>query len=109
MKPARLFSMILAIIMTFTLVDGAGADGGHSVYLPAITNNAPGPSSFDLIDQAVKAGQLTAEQGLIYKVYALFSDAQLPSQFISGASTQVDGDLLREQVVAQSSTLSAAA
>jgi hypothetical protein len=109
MKPTRLFSMILAIIMTFTLVDGAWADGGRSVYLPIITNNASGPSSFDLIDQAVQAGQLTAEQGLIYKVYALFSDAQLPAQYVGSAATQVDGDLLMEQVVAQSSTLSDAA
>jgi hypothetical protein len=34
------------------------------------------------IDAAVASGQITAEQGLIYKVFAAFGDPRLPSQYL---------------------------
>ena len=39
------------------------------------------PSSHDLIDAAVASGTLTAEQGLVYKVFSDFKDPRLPEEY----------------------------
>ena len=84
----------------------------HSVFLPLVLNNATvtTPSSVQLIDKAVAAGTISAETGLIYKVFATFSDPRLPSQYI-GAGVGRDGDGVIDEVVAQAKagTLSASA
>lgn len=66
------------------------------------------PSSFELIDQAFEAGRIDAETALIYKVFAQFSDARLPAEFVGGG-TMRGGDLIMEQVAVQSASLSPAA
>ena len=53
---------------------------GKTVYLPILNNGQA--SSFGLIDQDIKAGKISAEQGLIYKVFAQFSDGRLPPQYL---------------------------
>jgi hypothetical protein len=85
--------------------------GADNVFLPIITRPASGsPSSVELIDQAVKTGTISAEQGLIYKVFAAFSDPRLPNQYI-GAGIGRDGDGIIAEVTAQAraGTLSAGA
>jgi hypothetical protein len=39
-------------------------------------------TTFDKIDDAVASGEITAEQGLTYKVFASFGDPRLPSQYV---------------------------
>jgi hypothetical protein len=78
-------------------------------YLPLVVR-APStpPTSFDLIDQDVAAGKISAEQGLIYKVFAQFSNARLPANYI-GAGVGRQGDMILDEVAAQAATLSASA
>ena len=38
-------------------------------------------SSHELIDEAVKNGDLTEEQGLTYKVFSDFKDPRLPGKY----------------------------
>jgi len=95
-----------------SLGTGSNDTTPHSIFLPLILNKATvtTPSSVQLIDQAVAAGKISAETGLIYKVFATFSDARLPSQYI-GAGIGRDGDGIMDEVVAQAraGTLSASA
>lgn len=70
------------------------------------TGQLSGENSYDLIDEAIAAGRLTAEQGLIYKVYALFSDAQLPSEYLSNGTFFLDADKVMEDVIIQADSLS---
>ena len=93
--------------------DPAGSpDAGDLVpraYFPLVLRApATPPTSFELIDQAVAGGRISAEQGLIYKVFAQFSDARLPAQYV-GAGVGREGDLIMDEVVAQAGTLSASA
>ena len=81
--------------------------GASRVNLPAAFRNASpqNPTSIDLIDQAIARGQISAEQGLIYKVYSQFSDSRLPTQFVSPTNGH-SGDLVMEDVATQAGTLS---
>jgi hypothetical protein len=53
-----------------------------------------GPSSFDLIDEALAAGEIDQETALVYRVFATFKDARLPSQFRSDTIPMEGQDLL---------------
>jgi hypothetical protein len=82
------------------------------VFLPMIAKDmAVTPTtSVDLIDQAVKAGTITAEQGLIYKVFATFGDPRLPAQYVgSGIGRNGDGVIAEVTAQARAATLSAGA
>jgi hypothetical protein len=75
-------------------------------YLPLLSSSSSQvPGSVALIDQAIARGELSAEQGLIYKVFAAFSDARLPAKYV-GSGMGRDGDGVMDQVLAQASTLS---
>ncbi|MDH3280152.1 MAG: hypothetical protein OEQ18_03360 [Gammaproteobacteria bacterium] len=41
-----------------------------------------GPTTFELIDQALAAGAIDAETALVYKVYHEFNDPRLPAQYV---------------------------
>jgi hypothetical protein len=91
------------------IVTGSNSSNSDSIFLPMISNGTgTPPSSVELIDQAVAAGTISPETGLIYKVFATFSDPRLPSQYI-GAGIGRDGDGVMAEVVAQAQakTLSA--
>src|SRR4051812_4113140 len=45
-----------------------------------------GKSSGELIDAAVAAHKISAETGNVYKVFALFNDPQLPTEFRGGSA-----------------------
>src|SRR5688500_10100654 len=51
--------------------------GGSS----APTREPSGPSSADLILQALDAGDLSAEDAAVYRVFAAFGDDRLPAEF----------------------------
>jgi hypothetical protein len=74
---------------------GTPASGG-TVYLPTLINGQV--FSIDLIDRDIKSGKLTAEQGLIYKVFAQFSDGRLPQQYV-GSGPGREGDRIMEDVI----------
>jgi hypothetical protein len=75
---------------------------------PASGASRQGATSFDLIDRDIAGGQLSAEQGLLYKVFSQFSDARLPAQYVGAGNGRV-GDLIMEEVAEQAATLSASA
>lgn len=68
----------------------------------AVTVTAPAPwpttgaSSVSLIEAAVTAGTITAEQGLIYKVYASFVDPRLPPAYRGVIQGNIDDPILKE-------------
>ena len=70
---------------------GSSPTDASSIPLPS-----SGPTSDALIDAAVLEGRLGDEQGLIYKVFAEFSDPRLPSEFRGAPSPNVDSPLMAE-------------
>jgi hypothetical protein len=81
--------------------------GKRHAYLPLViggSGNAQ-PGSVELINQAVAAGKISAETGLIYKVYATFSDPRLPAAY-RGSGIGPHGDGVIRQVMSQAATLS---
>ena len=56
----------------------------------------PPPTSFDLIDEAVAAGDIDEETGLVYEFYAAFGDPRLPTQYEGDDSTVVEIPPLRK-------------
>lgn len=52
-------------------------------------------SSHELIDEDVASGKLTAEQGLIYKVYSDYGDPRLPARYV-GRPNGLDEGALEE-------------
>ncbi len=55
------------------------------VYLPVLMRVGPPPTSQptsdDLIDAAIAKGEISAETGLVYKVFAVFGDPRLPAKY----------------------------
>jgi hypothetical protein len=64
------------------------------------------PKSDELINAALENGEIEPETALIYKVYAQFSDARLPSIYQGSADLHTDSHII-DEVQAQFSTLSA--
>ncbi len=58
--------------------------------------SASGPTSFDLIDDALSAGTLDAETALTYRVFATFNDARLPAQYRGDGSSLTEGQDLND-------------
>jgi hypothetical protein len=67
---------------------GCGKDSSSPVGAPttAGSNDPRAASSDELIANAVAAGELSVETGLVYQVFAAFGDSRLPAQF-QGPST----------------------
>ena len=65
----------------------ATKDGKNGTATLLVT--ATEPTSDELIDQAVTAGQINADTGLIYKTFAAFGDSRLPAQY-HGAPNRTD-------------------
>jgi hypothetical protein len=54
----------------------------HQILLPLVSNGrAPAQPTVTLIDQAVAAGRLDEQTGLLYKVFAAFDDPRLPAAY----------------------------
>jgi hypothetical protein len=81
-------------------------------YIAGLSNTTPpgctpigeaiggGPSSFDLIDKALKDGTIGSETALVYKVYAAFGDARLPAEYEGDNSRVLDTDAISEATAA---------
>lgn len=54
------------------------------------------PTSYDLIDAAQRAGAITEEQGLLYKMYVEFADPALPAQYRGDDTGLIEGDAHRQ-------------
>lgn len=61
-----------------------------------VPNDEPPPTSYELIDQALADGEINAETGLVYKVYADFGDDRLPVRFRGDDSSVVDSHIISE-------------
>lgn len=70
------------------------ANASVSVYATSGTNPDPGPDA--LIERALAAGRIDAEQALVYRVYALFGDERLPPEFDGPPGDEPNHALLRE-------------
>lgn len=81
-------------------------------FLPVVTQpkptGNPAPGSEQLIDQAVAKGAISAETGLVYKVYAVFGDARLPVQY-RGNDRALEGTAIVTEATLKLPTLSAPA
>jgi hypothetical protein len=62
----------------------------------AVRPVGPTPTSRTLIDQAEGAGTINSETALLYRVYAIFSDARLPQQYRGDDSEITEGMYLTE-------------
>ncbi len=71
------------------------------------TGPTPDPSSETLIAAALAAGQISAEESLTYRLFALFGDARLPAA-LSGAPSELADHLLLREVSGALPTLSQA-
>jgi hypothetical protein len=77
--------------------DGDGFDDNGEILAgsdPTSTGSLPlpatGPTSTQLIDTALAAGSISAEQALIYKMFAEFRDPRLPAGFVGRPSRNAD-------------------
>lgn len=66
--------------------------------------HAPEAASFDLIDRAVSEGRISADQGMLYKVFAIYDDPRLPSE-MSGDDSAASDTLFMTEVAARYATL----
>jgi hypothetical protein len=102
--------LILTISVSASPVVLAASDP-PPLFLPVVLNayEPPAPaSSFELIDTALKAGQISAETALEYKAFTIFGDSRLPAAYLS-ADVGGEGDLFMQDVVAAYPTLSSQA
>jgi hypothetical protein len=91
---------------TITASDGSGAASSATVQVWDTGGAQPDASTEALIDAALAAGRIDAEQALVYRVYAQFGDDRLPPEF-DGAPDRLGGVSLR-LLSAQLPTLSQA-
>jgi hypothetical protein len=69
---------------------------GPAVFLPLVIGPAPARSSFELIEEALAAGELDAETALIYHVYAITLDPRLPAKYRGVDKEVLESSALRE-------------
>lgn len=80
-------------------VEGAQPTANSRVYLPILQGSgtpAGRPSSDDLIDAAIAKGEISAETGLVYKVFAAFGDPRLPAKYTGDDSKPHEAPWLRQ-------------
>ena len=77
-----------------TIVVTVNADTSITAHFQA--EAADLPSSADLIDEALDAGEIDAETALTYKVYAAFGDDRLPEEYAGSGPTLVDSHIMDE-------------
>jgi hypothetical protein len=103
-------SRTLAALLTATIVVSAGSADAQA--RRRSVRSAPGPapvpvagvSTFGNIDRAVSEGRISANQGMLYKVFASYDDARLPQEFAGDDSAIADTTFLSE-VAAKYETL----
>lgn len=73
----------------------------------AVNLPAARPTSIALIDEAETSGALSSETALLFRVYALFSDARLPAQYL-GDDSRLGDSLYMAEVRERFATLAPA-
>lgn len=66
-----------------------------SMFLPFVNHQRP-PTSFELIEQARKRGEIGDETALTYEVFATFGDERLPQRFRGNDSGVIDSHAVVE-------------
>jgi hypothetical protein len=112
MTLAATILLTLAVTASSTAQALPGAEtmnGLSTIFLPLVSKNYSRPTgtSFELIEQALRAGEIDQETALVYKVFATFLDPRLPGQYQGEASLARD-TLIMGEVAATWSSLSPA-
>ncbi len=95
----------LGFALTITNPGGLSSTATVTVSV-AQTPPSPPPTSIALIDQAVKDGTLTAEQGLVHKVFAVFDDGSLPAEYQGAGLDKTSGTRFMAEAMEKYDTLS---
>lgn len=86
--------------------EGLGVDQEPGCALVGETAGG-GPSSFELIDEALAAEDITEEEALLYTTFAAFGDSRLPGEF-AGDDHDAPGTLILQRLSAVFDTLTPA-
>jgi len=73
-------ALLLSLSLVLSTCGGGGAGGGNNPS-PAAEEGPAGPTSFDLIDQALTEGRIDEETALTYKILSLVGHPSLPAEF----------------------------
>ncbi|HET7317734.1 MAG TPA: hypothetical protein VFK23_01230, partial [Nitrospirota bacterium] len=89
-------------------VTNSGGLSSKATATVAVTQNpsSPPPTSIALIDDAVRNGTITAEQGLVYKVFAVFNDGSLPAEYRGSGLGQTSGTRFMAELAEKYDSLS---
>lgn len=90
-----LVALALAALALLPRAALAAPDAPGQLYLPVLFQSgvASSPSSFNLIDEAVAKGEIDAETGLVYGMYAIFQDPRLPAQYRGDNSRVLEAEV----------------
>lgn len=66
--------------------------------LPILFGRASPQSSFELIEEALRLGEVDAETALIYQVYAITLDPRLPAKYRGVDKDDLESDALSDAV-----------
>jgi hypothetical protein len=105
----KLFAVIGILVMLLNILPGSvslalptslaplSSDPTY-LYLPVLIGPALKKSSFELIDEALRAGELDAETALIYEAFAITRDPRLPEKYRGVDKDGLESNALREAV-----------
>ncbi len=82
--------------VTLTVTDAEGAPA--TVTAVVVVDGETEPTSFELIDRALAAGEIDAETALIYRVFHVFEDERLPGAFHGGVDTLPDTHIIADVI-----------
>ena len=100
-----LIVVVLAIGSIYFLMKGRGGDYAPDVKEMIAAFQAEGEDSLQKIDNALKAGKINSETALVYKVYAVFGDENLPSEY-EGDKPFYEGNTVVREVSRRCDSLS---
>lgn len=90
-------SRTLAVLLGLVLL--LGGDGASAQNRRRAVRSAPGaaqPTSFELIDRAATEGKISADQALLFKVFAVYGDPRLPQEMRGDDSELTDSTFMSE-------------
>ncbi len=102
MQLRKLAAVLFVLIVLITT--NAAAQGRRRSVRSAPAPGEPQVTSFDNIDRAVAAGRISADQGMVYKVFAIYGDARLP-QDLRGDDGDLADTTFMSEVAARYATL----
>jgi hypothetical protein len=100
----------LATLLGLILLLGATGSGAQVRRRAVRSAPAPAPApgaqvtSFDNIDRAVTEGRITAEEGMLYKVFSVYGDSRLPQE-MAGDDSAITDTTFMSSVAARYATL----